>query len=74
MLDKEQVNTTAVILYKTSQDLIILYKSCIHLTLKYGCILYLEAATTHLCRLDNLQSQIEHSKLSSIAKMLQLWD
>ena len=45
----------------TTQDLIILYKSWIRPILEYGNILYSGAATTHLCYLDNLQSQIEQT-------------
>ena len=40
----------------TQQDMCTVYKSWIRLTLEYGNILYSGAATTHLCRLNALQS------------------
>jgi len=45
----------------TEQDMSIIYKSWIRPILEYGSILYSGAATTHLRRLDNLQSRIEHT-------------
>ena len=42
----------------TQQDMCTVYKSWIRPTLEYGNILYSGAATTHLCHLDALQSQI----------------
>ena len=45
----------------TKQDMCTIYKSWICPTLEYGSILYSGAASTHLHRLDDLQSWIEWS-------------
>ena len=45
----------------TSQDLSLMYKSWICPALEYGSILYAGAASTHLQRLDCLQSRIEQT-------------
>ena len=47
--------------FLTKQDMCTIYKSWIRPTLEYGNILYSGAASTHLRRLDDLQSRIERS-------------
>ena len=60
MLGKGQVSfTVAVHSFLTKQDMCTIYKSWIRPTLEYGNILYSGAASTHLRRLDDLQSRIE---------------
>ena len=47
--------------FLAKQDISTIYKSWIRPTLEYGNILYSGAASTHLRRLDDLQSRIEQS-------------
>ena len=54
----------------TSQDLSLMYKSWIHPALEYGNILYAGAASTHLQRLDCLQSRIEQTCSSHFQSLL----
>ena len=54
----------------TSQALSLMYKSWIHPALEYGSILYAGAASTHLQRLDCLQSRIEQTCSSHFQSLL----
>ena len=54
----------------TSQDLCLIYKSWIRLTLEYGNILYSGAALGHLQRLDNWQTRIESTCCSTFPPLL----
>ena len=55
----------------SEQDVCTLYKFGIHPILEFGNILYLRAANTHLCRLDNLQSLIEWTCSVTFQPLLQ---
>ena len=54
----------------TSQDLSLMYKSWVRPALEYGSILYAGAASTHLQRLDRLQSRIEQTCCSHFQSLL----
>ena len=54
----------------TSQDLSLMYKSWIRPALEYGSILYAGATSTHLQRLDCLQSRIEQTCSSHFQSLL----